>query len=177
MENVRCMSRYNYVAIQTRDRRLKFSSLMGYWLCNWWSDYVDVALQLNRDLNSELSSSRNCDVNTRMYTGTVSLTRIRVKPCLLQRNVHKVATIKRISPEEFKLHDLRFSWRFHLFHLPASRPNTIVLPSPNAPRISSLRPSWFTSRSNKGGMKLVTWHLKHVSYLSFRFIFRTILHF
>lgn len=116
MENVRCMSRYNYVAIQTRDRRLKFSSLMGYWLCNWWSDYVDVALQLNRDLNSELSSSRNCDVNTRTYTGTVSLTCIRVKPCLLQRNVHKVATIKRISPEEFKLHDLRFSWRFHLFH-------------------------------------------------------------
>lgn len=68
---------------------------------------MDVALQLNRDLNSELSSSRNCDVNTRMYTGT--LTRIRVKPCLLQRNVHKVATIKRISLEEFKLHDLRFS--------------------------------------------------------------------
>lgn len=77
---------------------------------------MDVALQLNRDLNSELSSSRNCDIYIYIYIGNGNGTCNRVKPCLLhvkrrneERNVHKVASIKRISPEEFKLRDLRFS--------------------------------------------------------------------
>lgn len=131
MENVRCMSRYNYVAIQTRDWRLKFSSLMGYWLRNWWSDYgCSFAIKW--------WFKQRVIIVTKLryiYIGNGNGTCNRVKPCLLhvkrrneERNVHKVASIKRISPEEFKLRDLRFSWRFHLS--PASRPK-------HFPRLSS----------------------------------------